>query len=274
MKEKKAQVKPKKSGGKNSKNTPMAPEISSIITQNELKKLFETTKNSEYELISSKYSKKVSDARDKKFAAQLFYNNLSGEFQEVQQSIYLPLVKAREIFFLDKNLEMIDAFLIFTEDKEKIICLAKFEAMDAFFNVLNNSEELNSSDDEQAESNLIQDESSFENQLNVKKTEFTIAQQCLAIYYLLLSLDVKISLVDKSNVARMIHLLAGKNVPSKISNSDVYKRVSKLLDKSDKGSLKDLDFVLSHFRKLSSDESIRLNEIMKLIEKDINSYSR
>lgn len=109
-------------------------------------------------------------------------------------------------------------------------------------------------------------------------TEYTQSRQVLAIYYFLIYLKIENAFLNKADFGRLIHLFSGVDLPiaengsEKLDNSVLYKKVKSLFGKTDKASFQDLQFVLNHFKKLSTNKSDGINEIIGLIEKDIESY--
>lgn len=100
---------------------------------------------------------------------------------------------------------------------------------------------------------------------NITANEIIEHRQALAIIYLLGELNVNSSNTDKTEIAKFIRFLQGKDLNVKISNTNLYKRIGNPLDKSDKNIKSDLCFILTFFEKLN------LNNVVKEINKDINS---
>lgn len=116
---------------------------------------------------------------------------------------------------------------------------------------------------------LIEPElSSLQNTVETKteKKEFTTARQVLAIHYLLQELKVSSNTVDKTEIARFIQFLTGKETGvSKIKDTSIYKKVKSLLSKNDRQLELDLQFIRIYFEKLG------LNDITDKINKEIRS---
>lgn len=89
-----------------------------------------------------------------------------------------------------------------------------------------------------------------------RNADFTTARQVLAVYYLLRY--VKVQNVNKTEVARFIEFLTGKNYDS------IYKKVREPLKLKDSEAKKDLKFVRAYFLKLE------LSEIVKMIDEEID----
>jgi hypothetical protein len=92
--------------------------------------------------------------------------------------------------------------------------------------------------------------------------EFTLARQNLVLHYLLKHSGV--TNIDKTNVARLIQLVTGREGDKDIENTRIYRFVkSPFL--SDKNLKKDLQFIRPYF------ENLGLQAIMDDINKEINS---
>ena len=93
--------------------------------------------------------------------------------------------------------------------------------------------------------------------------DFTLARQNLAIHYLLkhsrLGNDI-----DKTNVARLIQLITGREGNKEIKNTRIYKFVQSPL-MSEKTLKQDLQFIRPYF------ENLGLQAIVDDINKEINS---
>ena len=82
-----------------------------------------------------------------------------------------------------------------------------------------------------------------------KNPEFTLARQVLAIHYLLSHFGA--SDYDKTNVARFIQFLTGKELGAKnIVNTNIYKRLKNPFPKDNRTLKADLAFVRDHFEKI------------------------
>lgn len=86
--------------------------------------------------------------------------------------------------------------------------------------------------------------------------EFTTARQVLVFHYLFNYL--KVSNIDRTEKARFIHFLTGKNFDS------IYKKLGTPYKENMKAAKKDLRFVRDYFEKLG------LREIVKMINNDID----
>lgn len=89
-----------------------------------------------------------------------------------------------------------------------------------------------------------------------RNPEFTTARQVLAVHYLLRY--VKAQNVNKTEIARFIEFLTGKNYDS------IYKKVREPLKIKDSEAKKDLKFVRTHFLKLE------LSEIVRMIDEEMD----
>ncbi|MEI8048749.1 MAG: hypothetical protein WCI92_15310, partial [Bacteroidota bacterium] len=88
--------------------------------------------------------------------------------------------------------------------------------------------------------------------------DFTTARQVLAVHYLLKYSNVKD--VDKTEIARFIQFLTGKNF------DNIYKRLQNPFKVNDKALKEDLRFVRGYF------ERLKIQEVVKMINNEIDSY--
>ncbi|HYE71999.1 MAG TPA: hypothetical protein VEF04_01660 [Blastocatellia bacterium] len=91
-------------------------------------------------------------------------------------------------------------------------------------------------------------------------SEFTTARQVWAIHFLLEASGLSRDRVEKTEVARFIEFLTGKNF------DNIYKRVRNLHSVSEESSQKDLDFVREYFNKLG------LTSIVKKIDQETKEF--
>lgn len=97
---------------------------------------------------------------------------------------------------------------------------------------------------------MIEPETGNVNEENINK-EFTIHRQVLAIHYLLDTQDTYTK-ADKTEIARFIQFITGKETGTKkIADTNIYKKLKKPLDKTDKGVDSDLRFIREYFEKLN-----------------------
>lgn len=96
----------------------------------------------------------------------------------------------------------------------------------------------------------------------------TLSVQLLITYYLLKTSGVDPrSNSDVSSVARLSHLLLGKDFKS-LTNSEIYKKLLQMPHhKSDKELAKDLQFIRPYFEKLNA------KSVLKLIDEDLTLVS-
>ena len=96
--------------------------------------------------------------------------------------------------------------------------------------------------------------------------DFTLNRQVLFMYYLLNKAGVEKTVVDTTEMARIIQGITSRQLGAKnIVNTDIYKRLKNPLKDNSKGSFKsDLVFVRNLFEKLS------LNDVVDEINKEIN----
>ncbi|MGH9839325.1 MAG: hypothetical protein ACREEM_11135 [Blastocatellia bacterium] len=90
-----------------------------------------------------------------------------------------------------------------------------------------------------------------------RNPDFTTARQVLAVHYLLRAAEMRPDSVDKTDVARLIEFLTGKNY------RNIYHCVRQPLKPSDKEAEKDLKFIKPYFEKLG------LTQVIALIEKEL-----
>ncbi len=106
-----------------------------------------------------------------------------------------------------------------------------------------------------------------------KSKEYTTARQLLAIYYILQVLQIEEEYLNKTDMAKLVHLLAGEDLPANdnLDNSNIYQKVKNIFKANEKYAIQDLDFVLAIFKKLDTMESEGISSIIRLIEKDRDS---
>ncbi len=96
---------------------------------------------------------------------------------------------------------------------------------------------------------------------------YTLAQQYFAIYYMLVALDLNFEEVPKTDIARFVQLLTNREIGKTIIRGNIYKRVKNPFSKNNRHLMSDLKVILPYFRQL------QLGEIVRLIERDLNSFS-
>lgn len=90
-------------------------------------------------------------------------------------------------------------------------------------------------------------------ELKENHKDFTIARQVLAISYLLEEIGISNANTDRTEIARFIQFLTGKQTnASNIKNTDIYKRLGSPLNHSDSRTISDLRFIREYFEKLGS----------------------
>jgi hypothetical protein len=135
-------------------------------------------------------------------------------------------------------------------DYELACLFADQKANDLFYEFMNTkniTEELKGSNNSQE--NL--------KEITENNKEFTTARQVLAVHFLLKYTQVRN--VDKSEIARFVQFLTGKNY------DNIYKRVRKPYTIHDKTFKQDLRFVREYFEKL------QLPELVKMINNEIDA---
>ena len=85
----------------------------------------------------------------------------------------------------------------------------------------------------------------------INNKDFTTSRQVLAIKYLLDTVSDRMNNIDKTEIARFIQFLTGREADnSVIKNTPIYKKVSKPFSKKDKKLENDLQFIRPFFEKL------------------------
>ncbi|MBS1615866.1 MAG: hypothetical protein JST06_07090 [Bacteroidetes bacterium] len=102
---------------------------------------------------------------------------------------------------------------------------------------------------------------------------FTLTQQALAFHFLLKE-GLEITGVDQTKNIALAHLLAAKKIPIKggkenIANSGIKSAFGKMWQKSDKGLLGDLRFVLRFFKAYEDTTSAGVKRILAAIEAEV-----
>lgn len=83
----------------------------------------------------------------------------------------------------------------------------------------------------------------------VKNTEFTVRRQCILALHILRAMKIDLSMVNYTDIAKLIHALSAKEIPADrdgnpiIDNSYIYKTLKKLRKKPDTLSEEDLIFI-------------------------------
>ncbi len=104
---------------------------------------------------------------------------------------------------------------------------------------------------------------------NIKPEEndkgFTLPRQVLAISYLLDEIGVNASNADRTEIARFIQFVTGKQTKaSNIKNTEIYKKLGSPLSLSDSQTISDLQFVRNYFEKLGCQSIIdKINNTVK-----------
>ena len=228
--------------------------------------LFENTLEKVKKELAKRLDNKLDLASDSDFVKEKFLNEIKKEYRRFEKDS-LPIdltlfVKAKDKQKENKN-KNIDIALteVFKENKilpikNGIVTIATLLAYKNFIDDLEN--EIPNEDNEfYLESD--EDEKKVKKEVN---TEFTLKRQILAITYLLKNSGFKA--IDNTTTARFIQFLTNRESSTKaIKNTRIYKDLRNTLS-SKKQLLKDLDFILEHFKKLG------LENIVNEINKDKN----
>jgi hypothetical protein len=127
--------------------------------------------------------------------------------------------------------------LIEFSDEELVRIFSEFKAYQRFYEFLNSQKQ-----DEISESEL--------SEIPEKSKDFTTARQVLAVHYLLKYAQVKN--VDKTEIARFIQFLTGKNY------DNIYKKLQNPFKINDKFLKEDLRFIRDYFERLGMSEVVRM----------------
>ena len=96
----------------------------------------------------------------------------------------------------------------------------------------------------------IEKEENDISEITEKSKDFTTARQVLAVHYLLKYAQVKN--VDKTEIARFIQFLTGKNY------DNIYKKLQNPFKINDKFLKEDLRFIRDYFERLAMSEIVRM----------------
>lgn len=99
--------------------------------------------------------------------------------------------------------------------------------------------------------------------------QYTITRQTLAIKYLLEELGVQLGFINKSDVARLAHLLSAKEF-KRIGDSTIYEKM-KGVSLNDKKERADFMFVLKHFEALNTEQGSLIDNIVNKLKKDMEA---
>jgi hypothetical protein len=102
---------------------------------------------------------------------------------------------------------------------------------------------------------------------DVLNKNYTVRRQILALHYLLAELGMKAAYTNKTDFAKLAHLLSAKDF-TKISNSSIYQKL-KTISLNDKAEQADYKFVLQHFGALNTSSGSIFDRIVSSIKKDI-----
>lgn len=108
-------------------------------------------------------------------------------------------------------------------------------------------------------------------------TVFNEPRQILTIYLLLKTLGLEEQFTTKTQVARLIHLLAAKDIPvnsegkQSLDNSTLYKKLKEGFKKSDKKYVSDLEFIRQIIEPLATVGAKGINELLDTITNEINN---
>lgn len=259
----------------------------------DLNKFHKETSERYYKMLLTVYKHRMSLAFDKAYAlneflkhskAVLVFRFEEGYFANILQQLLhdyrigkdlglsIKLIRKNnnnvndnfEISFIDLNIEqeeqetteekisIQDNYVDLTDysDEHIIRIFSKYMAYNEFYKYLENENLELSSHSFEVQKPIITDES------NDKKKDFTTARQVIAVHYLLKYVNVRN--VDKTEIARFIQFLTGKNL------DNIYKKLQNPFKVNDKALNEDLRFVRNYFERLN------LTEIVKMINNEIS----
>ncbi|MBI5539063.1 MAG: hypothetical protein HY951_03325 [Bacteroidia bacterium] len=169
------------------------------------------------------------------------------DFIEITQDTKTPAFdetipkKKPETYFIDQY-----------SDLELVRMFSEYKAYEKFSEFLK-SEKLN----KEIEKRLKKEKFLPEKETEEKYKDYTTARQVLAVHYLLQYYNVKN--VDKTEIARFIQFLTGKNL------DNIYKKIQNPFKVNDKSVKDDLRFVREYFEKMG------MAEVVKMINSELNS---
>lgn len=108
-------------------------------------------------------------------------------------------------------------------------------------------------------------------------SDFNEPRQILTIYLLLKTLGLEEQFTSKTQVARLIHLLAAKDIPvnaegkQNLDNSTLYKKLKEGFKKTDKKYISDLEFIRQIIEPLATVGAKGINELLATINNEINN---
>ena len=168
---------------------------------------------------------------------------------------FIEITPGRESPTFDKTISAKKPETYFIDqysDLELVRIFSEYKAYEKFNEFLK-SEKLN----KEIEKRIKISKLLSKNETEEKNTDFTTARQVLAVHYLLQYYHVKN--VDKTEIARFIQFLTGKNL------DNIYKKLQNPFKVNDKSLKEDLRFVREYFERLG------MQEVVKLINLEINA---
>lgn len=152
--------------------------------------------------------------------------------------------------------------------------LVKYKAQEEFAEYVRNHGIFNTSDKE----------SIFGS--DIKKTpsptlKHTRNRQVLTLYFLLEALGLENHLINKSDIARLLHLLSAEEIPvdeegiEKMENSRIYSSIKRSFNRelNDKFII-DLEFIKSRLEPLATEEAKGIKHIVETIKKEIKNIKK
>lgn len=167
--------------------------------------------------------------------------------------------------------------------KDKIFKIAvKHKAQEDFSSYLRDRKVFNTEEEENYSSfKIVEIDYSTTDDIKNTKHEFTRARQVLAFFFLLEQLGLENEYVNKTDLARLLHLLSaqeipkGKNGKDNLDNSVIYSALKNLSSKKiNKNFIKDLEFIKAKISPLATDGAEGIQHIIASIEKELKELKK
>jgi hypothetical protein len=244
-------------------------------------KLYISIYHSEYNQLINDYEKSIDISRKKMETHDKLTKLINEKYIKLQyKSNSLNYEEIKNILGENKNENFDSAVMQLTKNDNKKIRIEKienFSILQAYKRFTYYLRDISVKHEIiEQEPTTVKDEIIIED----KKTqnEFTTARQVLCAYYILVSLDIEMAYINKTDIAKLVHLFSGSSIPldengnEEMDNSLIYKKVKKIFTKGNKKTIQDLEFILKYFEKIDTTNSNGIKKIIKLIKGDINSY--
>jgi hypothetical protein len=109
---------------------------------------------------------------------------------------------------------------------------------------------------------------------------FNEPRQIITLYFILKQLGLEEQYTSKTQIAKLLHLLAAKEIPKdaagndKLDNSILYKKVKEGFKKSDKKYISDLEFIKKIIEPLATTGATGITELITTITNEINNSKK